>query len=84
MASRRYCHVVRTDALEHWIILKLIIASGQFAITSGQMQSWTIRSFLDTDGRQDGKFSSSGRMLLTDERPEGNTTLHNSDFVNRM
>jgi hypothetical protein len=25
--------------------------------------------FLDTDGRPDGKFSSSGRMLLTDERP---------------
>jgi hypothetical protein len=30
--------------------------------------------FLDTDGRSDGKFSSSGRMLLTDECPDGNTT----------
>jgi hypothetical protein len=27
--------------------------------------------FLDTDGRPNGKFSSSGRMLLTEERPEG-------------
>jgi hypothetical protein len=26
---------------------------------------------LDTDGRPDKKFSSSGRMLLTDERPDG-------------
>jgi len=26
--------------------------------------------FLDTDGRPDGKFSSSWRMLLTDERPD--------------
>jgi hypothetical protein len=26
---------------------------------------------LDTDGRSDGKISSSGRMLLTDERPDG-------------
>jgi hypothetical protein len=25
---------------------------------------------LDTDGRPEGKFSSSGRMLLTDERPD--------------
>jgi hypothetical protein len=30
--------------------------------------------FLDTYGRLDGKFSSSGRMLLTDERPDENTT----------
>jgi len=30
--------------------------------------------FLDTDGCPDGKFSSSGRMLLTDERPDENTT----------
>jgi hypothetical protein len=27
--------------------------------------------FLDTDGHPDKKFSSSGRMLLTDERPDG-------------
>jgi hypothetical protein len=27
--------------------------------------------FLDTDGRPDGKFSSSRQMLLTEERPEG-------------
>jgi hypothetical protein len=26
---------------------------------------------LDTDGRPDGKFSSSGRMLLTEEHPDG-------------
>jgi hypothetical protein len=26
---------------------------------------------LDTDGRPDGKISSSRRMLLTDERPDG-------------
>jgi len=26
---------------------------------------------LDIDGRSDGKFSSSGQMLLTDERPDG-------------
>jgi len=26
---------------------------------------------LDTDGRSDGKFSSSGRMLLTEERLDG-------------
>jgi len=26
---------------------------------------------LDTDGRPDGKFLSSGRILLTDERPDG-------------
>jgi len=45
MASGRYCHVVRTDALEHWILLELLIASGWFAITSGRMQSWTVRSF---------------------------------------
>jgi hypothetical protein len=25
---------------------------------------------LDTDGRPEGKISSSGRMLLTDERPD--------------
>jgi len=25
---------------------------------------------LDTDGRLDGKFSSSGQILLTDERPD--------------
>jgi hypothetical protein len=30
--------------------------------------------FIDTDGCLDGKFSSSGRMLLTEERPDGNTT----------
>jgi hypothetical protein len=30
--------------------------------------------FLDTDGRPDGKFSSSWRMLLIDECPDGNTT----------
>jgi len=30
--------------------------------------------FLDTNGRPNGKFSSSGRMLLTDEHPDGNTT----------
>jgi hypothetical protein len=27
--------------------------------------------FLDTDGSLDGKFSSSGRMLRTEERPDG-------------
>jgi hypothetical protein len=27
--------------------------------------------FLDTDGRPDGKFSSSEQMLLTDERTDG-------------
>jgi hypothetical protein len=27
--------------------------------------------FLDTDGRPNGKFSSSGRILLTDELPDG-------------
>jgi hypothetical protein len=26
---------------------------------------------LDIDGRPDGKISSSGQMLLTDERPDG-------------
>jgi hypothetical protein len=31
--------------------------------------------FLDTDGRPDEKFSSSGRMLLTDECLDGNITL---------
>jgi hypothetical protein len=45
MASRRYCHVVRMDALEHWILLKLLIASRRFSITSGRMQSWTVWSF---------------------------------------
>jgi hypothetical protein len=30
--------------------------------------------FLDTDGRPNKKFSSFGRMLLTDECPDGNTT----------
>jgi hypothetical protein len=51
MASGRYCHVVRTDA---------ILNSSKF---------------LDTDGSPDGKFSSSGLMLLTGERPDGKTTL---------
>jgi len=45
MASGRYCHVVRTDVLEHWILLELLIAFGRFSITSGRMQSWTVRSF---------------------------------------
>jgi len=39
MSSGRYCRVVWTDALEHWILLKLLIAAGRFAITSGQMKS---------------------------------------------
>jgi hypothetical protein len=33
--------------------------------------SWNSSKFLDTDGRPDGKFSLSRRMLLTDERPDG-------------
>jgi hypothetical protein len=45
MSSGRYCHVVQTDVLEHWILLELLIASGRFAIMSGRMQSWTVQSF---------------------------------------
>jgi hypothetical protein len=40
MASERYCHVLWMDALEHWILLELLIAAGRFAITFGRMQSW--------------------------------------------
>lgn len=29
MASGRYYHVVRTDTLEHWILLELLIAAGR-------------------------------------------------------
>jgi len=45
MASGRYSHVVRTDLLEHWDLLKLWRASGWFAIMSGRMQPWTVWSF---------------------------------------
>jgi len=33
--------------------------------------SWSSSKLLDTEEGPDGKFSSFGRMLLTDERPEG-------------
>jgi hypothetical protein len=56
MASGRYCHIVRTDALERWIQTNAILNSSKF---------------LDIDGRPDGKFSSFGQMLLTNERPDG-------------
>jgi hypothetical protein len=39
MASERYYHIIRTDALEHWILLELLIAAERFAIMSGRMQS---------------------------------------------
>jgi hypothetical protein len=71
MASRRYNYVVWTDALEHWDLFELWRAFGRFAITSGRMQPWTVLKLLDINGRPDEKISLSGRMLLTDERPDG-------------
>jgi len=75
MASERCCHVVRTDALEHWILLELLIASIRtifhYIRTDAILNS---SKFLDINERRDGKFSSSRRMLLTDECPDGNTT----------
>jgi len=50
LASGRYNHVVRTDVLEHWNLLTLWRASGRVAMTSGRMQTWTVRSFLTLMG----------------------------------
>jgi len=62
MASERYCHVVRTDALEHWILLELLIAAERLAIMSRRMQSWQFEVSWHW-WHPDGKFSSSGRLL---------------------
>jgi hypothetical protein len=51
--------------------LNSVRAICQYVRTDAIMNS---SKFIDTDGRPDGKFSSSGWMLLTEERLDGNTT----------
>jgi hypothetical protein len=64
MAFGRYSHVVRMDSLKQWI----------FSNSEEGSDRWKLELFeasRHTNGGLDGKFSSSGRMLLTDECPNG-------------
>jgi len=70
MASRQYCHVVLTDALET-LDSSWTLNNGQTICHYFQTDA-TLNSskLLDTDGGSDGIATSSRQKLLTDERPD--------------
>jgi hypothetical protein len=70
MASGRYSNVVRTDSLEHWDLLELLKSVRTICHYVWTDANFNCSKLLDTDARPDGKFSSSRRMLLTEELPD--------------
>jgi hypothetical protein len=71
MASGRYSHVVRMDSLEHWDLLRTLKSVRTICHYVRTDANLNCLKLLDTDGRPNGMFSSSRRMLLTDERSNG-------------